>query len=246
MRSLNLESLNFSEKQELARLLGERERRTKRRKLYTLYPAEGPLRRELYAKSMQFFAAGATERERAVVAANRVGKSFGIGGYEVALHVTGRYPDWWEGRRFSHPVDAWAASVTGEVTLYGPHFILTVLSGERQGELGTGLIPGDDIIGEPSRKNGPYGAIDTIAVRHTTGGVSKLSFKSYDQGREKFQGTAKHVVWLDEEPPLPIYSECLTRTMTCDGIVLATFTPLVGLSDVVLKFMPGLAPTTTV
>jgi len=38
--------------------------------------------------------------------------------------------------------------------------------------------------------------------------------KSYDQGRESFQGTEQHVIWLDEEPPLPIYVEALTRTMT--------------------------------
>jgi phage terminase large subunit-like protein len=47
------------------------------------------------------------------------------------------------------------------------------------------------------------------------------------------------IVWLDEEPPLSIYIECLTRCMTSNGIVMATFTPLLGLSDVVLTFMPG-------
>ena len=31
--------------------------------------------------------------ERAMMAANRVGKTWGAGGYETALHLTGRYPD---------------------------------------------------------------------------------------------------------------------------------------------------------
>jgi terminase large subunit-like protein len=44
-------------------------------------------------------------------------------------------------------------------------------------------------------------------------GVSYLGFKSYDQGRRKFQGTGKHVIWLDEEPPADVYEECLLPLM---------------------------------
>ena len=44
---------------------------------------------------------------------------------------------------------------------------------------------------------------------------------------------------MDEEPDLNIYTECLTRTMTTNGMVICTFTPLLGLSDVVLLFLPG-------
>jgi phage terminase large subunit-like protein len=70
-------------------------------------------------------------------------------------------------------------------------------------------------------------------------GVSVLIFKSYDQRREAFQGTEQDVIWLDEEPPLGIYTECLLRTMTTGGHLLCTFTPLLGLSEVVLSFLPG-------
>lgn len=225
------------------RLLEEKERRRKRRKLYSIYPNEGPLRRELYSKFIEFFAAGARERERAIIAANRVGKSFGVGGYETTLHLTGLYPEWWTGRRFKGPIDAWAAGDTGETTRDIIQVILTGVGGEREGgEIGTGLIPGDKIVGAPSRKMQPTGAFDTIAVRHASGGVSKLGFKAYDQGRKKFQGTSKHLIWLDEEPPADVYTECLTRTMDCDGIILCTFTPLSGISDVVLKYLPHLRP----
>jgi len=65
---------------------------------------------------------------------------------------------------------------------------------------------------------------------------------SFDQGRKKFQGTAKDVCWLVESPPLDVYTECLTRLMTRDGIMMCTFTPLEGLSDVVLLFLPEYAP----
>lgn len=235
MNSLNPALLSFSEKRELASLLEEVERRKARRKLYDLYPATGPLRRELYTKHMEFFRLGADAgvNERAFMAANRVGKTWGAGGYETALHLTGRYPDWWEGRRFDGPVDWWAAGDTGETTR---DIIQYCLLGPVD-EIGTGLIPGKDIVGEPSRRRGVADAIDTVAVRHVSGGFSVLGFKSYDQGRKKFQGTAKHGVWLDEECPQDVYTECLLRLMTTDGLIMLTFTPLSGVSEVVLQFM---------
>jgi len=183
-------------------------------------------------KHMQFFAAGAEHRERAMMAANRVGKTWGVGGYETALHLTGRYPDWWEGRRFEHPIEAWAAGDTGEPTR---DIVQHALMGP-MGEMGTGLIPLAAIQGEPTKRSAPTGAMDTARIKHASGGTSRLSFKSYDQGRRKFQGTAKHLIWLDEEPPADVYTECVTRTMTTRGLVLCTFTPLEGMTDVALMY----------
>lgn len=238
MSRLNLDSLSSSEKRELLELLEEKERRKKRRKLFDLYPDDGPLRRGLYAKHMRFFRAGATEAERAAIAANRVGKTWGLGAFEATLHLTGLYPEWWEGRRFDHPIDAWVAGDTTETTR---DIVQLALMGP-VGELGTGMIPGDCIIGEPSKRSGVTGAFDTARIRHSTGGMSYVGFKSYDQGRKKFQGTAKHLVWLDEEPPADVYDECMLRLMTTDGLMIGTFTPLSGISDVVLRFMPHMAP----
>src|SRR3546814_18531691 len=50
------------------------------------------------------------------MAANRVGKTEGVGGYETTLHLTGEYPSWWEGRRFERPIAAWVAGKTNETT----------------------------------------------------------------------------------------------------------------------------------
>jgi phage terminase large subunit-like protein len=80
-------------------------------------------------------------------------------------------------------------------------------------------------------------AIESIFVRHVSGGISEIGLKSYEQGSESFQGTARHIVWLDEEPSLDIYAEALLRTMTVDGMVICTFTPLLGMSDVVRYFL---------
>ena len=78
-----------------------------RAKLYAMFPDQGPYRRELYPRHVEFLAAGATFRERLFMAANRTGKTE-TGAYEMACHLTGRYPDWWQGRRFSEPINAWA------------------------------------------------------------------------------------------------------------------------------------------
>jgi phage terminase large subunit-like protein len=231
-------SLADEEKTELLDLLEERELVLTQTKLFQLYPEAGPLRRELYPKHLNFFRAGVDQMERAAIAANRVGKTWGIGGYETALHLTGEYPGWWEGRRFDHPIDAWAAGDTSDTTR---DIVQLSLFGQ-QGDMGTGLIPRANIIGEPTKRAGVAGAVDTARVRHKSGGTSIIGLKSYDQGRKKFQGTAKHVVWLDEEPPEPVYDECLLRLMTVDGMILGTFTPLEGLSRVVLRYLPHMAP----
>jgi phage terminase large subunit-like protein len=44
-------------------------------------------------------------------------------------------------------------------------------------------------------------------------------------------------VWFDEEPPPDIYSEGLTRTNATGGITMITFTPLLGMSEVVLMVL---------
>jgi phage terminase large subunit-like protein len=45
------------------------------------------------------------------------------------------------------------------------------------------------------------------------------------------------VYFFDEEPPADIYTEGLTRTNATAGIVWLTFTPLLGMSDVVRSFL---------
>lgn len=170
---------------------------------------------------------------------HNTGKSFGIGGYETTVHLTGFYPDWWEGRRFDHPVEWWAAGDTLTTTR---DIVQQILLGDI-GQWGTGLIPQECLVGDPVMRAGVTGAVDYARVKHASGNISLIGFKAYDQGRKTFQGTAKHGIWLDEEPDESIYDECLVRLATTNGLLLATFTPLLGLSKVALKFMPHLAPS---
>lgn len=219
---------------ELLELLEEKQRRASRRKIYNYYPDKGPLRRELYPKHLSFFEAGQQYRQRLMLAANRVGKTEGVGLYELVWHLTGDYPAWWNGRRFDRPIKAWAAGDTGKTVR---EILQAKLLGP-VGQWGTGLVPGDTIE-RISRGAGVADSVDSIYVRHQAGGLSQLTLKSYDQRRESFQGTEQDVILLDEEPPMDIYTECLLRTMTNNGMLMLTFTPLMGMSEVVLAFLPG-------
>lgn len=187
-----------------------------------------------YSKQREFHALGATKRERLLMAANRFGKTE-CGAAEMAIHLTGRYPEWWEGKRFAKPVRAWAAGVTNESTrdvvqakLVGPP--------HRPEEWGTGFIP-YDALGETFTARSVANTLDSVNVRHVSGGISTLQFKSYERGREKWQGAALEVLWCDEEPPEDIYEEGLTRTNETKGIVYVTFTPLLSWSNVVRRFL---------
>jgi phage terminase large subunit-like protein len=165
------------------------------------------------------------------MAANQVGKTIAAG-YELAMHATGVYPDWWVGRRWDRPIVGWAAGVTGESTRDNPQRILL----GRPGAWGTGAIPKVNLSGTSSAR-GLADAVDTISVRHVSGDLSTIQLKSYEKGREKWQGETLDFVWFDEEPPSDIYTEGLTRTNATGGMTLITFTPLLGMTDVVKRFL---------
>jgi phage terminase large subunit-like protein len=223
----------------LAMALEERAKRTASRKLFTYYPDTGPLRRELYKKHLLFFKLGADKSTRCFMAGNRTGKTEGGGGYELTLHLTGRYPAWWEGATFDAPIRSWVAGDTGKTVreilqekLLGPW-----------GRFGTGLIPAEDIVRFTS-KQGVSEAVDTCWVKHydedgNYDGDSRVVFKSYDQKREAFQGTEQEVIWLDEEADDAIRGECMLRLMTTEGLLIETFTPLRGITPVVMQYLPG-------
>lgn len=236
--------MDRKEKEELLQHLEEKERRKRTRKLYSYFPETGPLRRELYTKHTLFFEAGVKYTERLMMAANRIGKTESVGAYESALHLTGEYPFWWNGRRFNRPTDGWAAGDSLETVR---DIIQLKLLGDisKPDGIGTGLIPLDNIQ-STSRRQGKADTVDTIRVKHKSGGFSTIGLKSYDQGRKSFQGTKKDFIWLDEEPPLDVYTECLLRTMDTsgaevsdNGLMILTFTPLSGMSETVMSFLPN-------
>ena len=223
---------NFDAKRQEAAILTEIIRRKNTRRIWQFYPDDGPLRRELYPKHLSFFKAGQTYRERCFIAGNRVGKTEGVGLYELVLHLTGLYPAWWEGRRFSKPIRAICAGKTSQTTR---DILQSKLMGV--GSYGQGLLPEDCIV-RYLKKAGVPDALESVDIKHIAGGLSRLVFKSFDQGRQSFEGTEQDVVHLDEEAPDSVYQECCVRTMTTGGMVMLTFTPLLGLTPVVCRFLP--------
>lgn len=243
------EQLTAAQRRDMAReivLLRELERRQAQRQFYRLFPDEdAPQRdgsiihaRQRYGRHVEFFEAGARYRERCFMAGNRVGKTV-AGAYEVSCHLTGQYPEWWAGRRFDGPTRAWVAGKTNETTrdIVQAALLGEVRPGAKKRFSGTGLIPGD-CIRATTWKAGVTDLADTIKIRHVSGRMSLLGIKSYQQGRGSFEGTAQHVIWFDEEPPMDVYGEALMRTASTDGIVMLTFTPLEGLSETVMQFLP--------
>lgn len=217
-----------------------------------------------YPWQRKFYEAGRTNTERMLMAANGVGKT-ALAGAEVAIHMTGDYdrlplqmkypdrfpngqkhpnagelvwPEGWKGKRFNGPIKVWTGSPTNETSKQN---IQTILVGGTGEELGTGLIPRSRIIGKPTtRQAGVKDVVDSFQVRHVSGGISHGFTKTYEQGWQKWQGGAPHVVWLDEEPDdNKIYTESLTRILRTQGILLVTYTPLLGWTELSLHFRDG-------
>lgn len=181
-------------------------------------------------KHRAFFAASAKYNEICFMAGNRVGKSIS-GAFAASCHATGVYPDWWEGRRFDKPTHGWACGSTARATrdtaqkeLIGPI-----------GAWGTGMIPKEK-LGKMWALAGVPQAIDMIQIRHISGGWSTIGFHNYEQPLSAFYGTAMDWIWPDEEIPQEHYNECLIRTMTTNGLIFNTFTPLKGLTPFVVRF----------
>lgn len=190
-----------------------------------------------YKKQIEFHKAGAAYRERLFMAGNQLGKTL-AGAAEAAMHLTGRYPAWWQGKRFSKPVVMIAGSESYELTRDGVQRLM-IGPPMNEEDWGTGYLPKADIV-DYTRRSGVSGALDSVTVRHVSGRVSTLLFKAYEQGRGKWQANTVDYVWFDEEPPEDVYLEGITRTNATGGSVTVTFTPLNGMSAVVQRYiLPG-------
>lgn len=193
-----------------------------------------------YPKQLEFHVSAAKDAdgnegfERLFMAGNQLGKTM-AGAAEAAMHLTGRYPLNWPGIRFDRPISMLAGSESGELTRDGVQRLL-VGPPKIEAEWGTGFVPKDALI-DWARRSGVPDALDSITVKHKNGGASVVGFKSYDQGRAKWQATTVDLVWFDEEPPEDVYSEGVTRTAASKGYTYLTYTPLLGMSNVTRRFL---------
>ena len=188
-----------------------------------------------YQKRFHFAKAdGKLAMIRGLMAGNQVGKTK-CAAYEVAMHLTGRYPDWWEGRRFLKPITVLAGTNTNEQTR---DLLQAELFGEptEKDSMGTGAVP-KVCIKDTNRKPGVPNALDSVIVKHATlgeyDGDSKIMFRAYEQGAKKHMGFRIHLGWMDEEPPADVYAQYHRGTIATHGALMLTMTPENGLTEVV-------------
>lgn len=155
-------------------------------------------------------------KNRWVFGGNRSGKTE-CGAVETVWLARGIHP-----YKDNKPRDGWVVSISQQVQRdVAQNKILEYLKKEWI----------EDIIMISGKKGSAFqGVIDTIYVKNVFGTISKIGFKSCDQGREKFQGTSLDYVWFDEEPPEDIYIECKMRVLDRCGMIFGTMTPLKGLT----------------
>lgn len=178
------------------------------------------------AKQLAFHATSAKCKERMFLAANRCGKSMSVS-IEGCFHLTGNYPEWWEGFRYERPISMWAAGVADkELKQLKQYYIGDITK--------PGFIHPSLIVKKNENEQSYH-------IRHASGGISTLRFKTYKQGEGAWQAEKVDLIHLDEEPPSKIYSEAITRTATVaegdHGMIMLSMTPLMGMTTLMLKFM---------
>ena len=219
--------MNRADSIELIQLLEEQKSRIKYNAINYYSP---------YDKQKEFHKHGLDYAERCLGAGNQLGKTL-AGSMEAAYHATGLYPDWWAGAMFDKPTVGWAAGVTGEAVRDSVQKLLIGRIQKGDEFLGTGSLPRSMIL-DTVNARGTADLKDHVKVKHKSGGVSIIYFKTYAQGRAKFQAETIDWIWFDEEPPADIYSEGKTRTNNgqLGQFVMMTFTPLLGMTTVVTEF----------
>lgn len=190
---------------------------------------------------LEFHNSGKENKERAAIDANGVGKTYGIT-WELSAHAMGIYPDWYDGHKFDHPIEAWVGAIDADQQRIGVQTHL--LGRDLESNLGTGFIPRHLIKGRVrTRQAGIADVADKVVVRHSSGGFSTIIFKTYAQGWRSWQAGKPNIILLDEEPDendakqRDIFEECQTRIFRSDGIMLVGLTPLLGETRLTRHFM---------
>ena len=230
LSDVDFESLSAEEAVRLKALFVEKRKRSKFQKLYS-FPA--------YDWQKDLANSTAEYAQILAMCANQIGKTTG-GAFITACHLTGIYPEWWEGHRYEKPIQAWACGVSNETTRDILQYNLIGPPGNKAEE-GTMFVPAECIISTVRKPQVPN-AYQTVYIKHfgpdgKENGASRLDFKAYEQGESKFMGRPMDFIWLDEQPDSGIYTQCITRTVATGGIVMMTFTPEDGMTPTVHQFL---------
>ncbi len=168
--------------------------------------AENPLKyAKSHAKQKEFYQSD--KAIRVLFWGNRVGKTEGCA-QEVARYALGEIKN----REVIQPIEIWCAC---------PSYDVQKETTQKKLER---YLPVKSIKHITYIKAGTWGEIEL-----TNG--SRINFKSYEQGREKFQGAGKRLIWFDEEPPKDIWEECIVRQEAGQRLdIIMSMTPIKGMT----------------
>ena len=220
-----MDNLTPAQKEQLVKLLQEKKDRVRFNRIKAFEP---------YDYQKKYINASSRYTTRFMQAGNRVGKSEAAA-YEAAIHALGDYPEWWTGRKFESPTRILCAGVSNTTVRDIMQAKLLGEPTDREG-WGSGMIP-KDRLGVTARKAGIPDALSSVLIKHSSGGWSKITFTSYESGKESFMGTSMHYVNLDEEPPMDIFSQAVRAVTDTNGIISITATPENGVTELIRSFM---------
>lgn len=176
------------------------------------------------------------------VTTHNCGKTI-AGCMEMSFHATGRYPDWWEGHRIEPRVNASSGEKEINLWVIGTDSktvrdsLQSKIIGSESKEFTDGCLHSELIDREGIIKSrGVTGLVDTVYVRHKSGCMSKIQFRSYEQGRENLQSATVDACYCDEEPPADVLGEIRARLGATGGFMFIAFTPLNGMTPLVQEF----------
>lgn len=223
--------MNQAQNIEYAQLLEEQIRRNNNNKAQRVYDS-------FYGWQLDFNKKTKLYRAVCLLAGNQTGKTR-TGTLIDSYHLTGEYPDNWEGHKFTRPITAWLLGYSGEKTRDLLQHKLFGRLIPNQGMEG-GLIPAEKIVDYKSM-TGTSGAVREVRVKHEKG-ISICQFWSYSQGQHALMGDVVDWYHIDEEPEdNEIYPQVITRTLNGDrgsgGRGILTFTPENGKTELVTRFM---------
>lgn len=191
-----------------------------------------------YPFQLEWIRASKEYRQRYLSAANRIGKTHGAC-FELAAHITGLYPDDWEGRELdiTDPATFWVIGVSqNSVNTVLMKELLGISDCRNMSELGSGSIPRDCINSFSLVKDGERCL--QVRIKHVNGHENTLHFFASTQNEAVFMGSTVDYVLLDEQFPneTELYAQCLTRTATTKGMISVTCTPELGITPLWDKF----------
>lgn len=225
----NLEEMTESELENLYALVEKKKEFKRFNKLAYFKP---------YPFQEQWIEASKHYKQRYLSAGNRLGKTFGACA-ELAIHLTGLYPEWWNGAVIDEdePCVFWCIGVSQDA-------VNNVLMKELLGvsdcrdltNLGTGAIPKECIDIFSMDKDGAR--CKKVSIKHVNGKKNTIHFFASTQDEAVLMGSSVKYVLMDEQfkNETEIYAQALTRTATTSGYISVTCTPEQGKTPLWEKF----------